>query len=810
LPLFLQKESGIWGKSPFEQIDKEKEKKSFSTAVEERHSNRPTRPYQIKERPLMRAWMRYAGLILIYSVLLSLPEIPAIAQQTAIFAIDPGTVEGNINDNFYSQRYSIELDAGQTTTITMQTTSGDLDPYLYLSDSSEQLLAQNDDDDSGSRDAQIVFTPQITGRYIIEATRFRQELGDTTGTYRLEVALSDTEERLTTPDPLTESPGFGVEYTFLDYDAYGTGTLSDEAPRRYFALGGRQGEFLRMVLTVTAGDVTPSLRVLDSDFRVISRVAQQTPREMVVYAALPQTDWYLVEVTQQTGSGEFTLFTSLVSETVLTPDTPVEGTFTPETPSLSYVFNATINERVFFTLIVTDDTAAVVPELRIIDLSQDVLASRESQGVQTSVAATIPRSGAYIVQVQNNGDPASSNFQLAMRRDPQNIGKLRVQAAEYNDRYSGTLNDRNPIDYYRFSGKAGELVTLLMEPATAAPDSDDAPATLDPYVILADASLNELAFNDNAGASRSARIAQFSLPENGDYLILATRPGLSRGESSGAYRLELTVGQIALQSGTLTATLHWEGDADLNLFMRAPSGETISWAYPQATAPGGGRLQIDSNTGCDTPTAQPVEHIYWPGVGVPDGDYEVWVWYQNRCGGAETVEFELQIAFNGQSLLAVDTATDERLDLIPGSRFETSFRINEGRAQIVDAGHIRTPSPQQSASQGGDTLILFNNSLTGTLSNDVYARFYQFEGRAGQSVTIRAQAITGNLDPIVVLRSASGVNLALNDDGGAGRNAQLTHTLPADGRYVIAVTRYGLREGTTTGDYRLMLERAAE
>jgi hypothetical protein len=221
-------------------------------------------------------------------------------------------------------------------------------------------------------------------------------------------------------------------------------------------------------------------------------------------------------------------------------------------------------------------------------------------------------------------------------------------------------------------------------------------------------------------------------------------------------------------------------------------------------------LQIDSNTGCETPTAQPVEHIYWSGVGVPDGDYDVWVWYQNRCGGAETVNFELAIALNGQTLLAVDTTTDEALELAPDSRFEASFRINDGRAQIVDAGNITTPSPQQAASQGGDTLIVVNSALTGTLSDDVYARFYQFEGRADETVLISLQAITGDLDPIVVLRNTAGVNLALDDDSGVGRNAQLRYTLPDDGRYIIAVTRYGLREGTTTGDYRLLLERGEE
>ena len=38
------------------------------------------------------------------------------------------------------------------------------------------------------------------------------------------------------------------------------------------------------------------------------------------------------------------------------------------------------------------------------------------------------------------------------------------------------------------------------------------------------------------------------------------------------------------------------------------------------------------------------------------------------------------------------------------------------------------------------------------------------------------------------------------------RSARLSYTLPDDGSYVIAVTRFGLHSGTTSGDFRLALE----
>jgi hypothetical protein len=272
--------------------------------------------------------------------------------------------------------------------------------------------------------------------------------------------------------------------------------------------------------------------------------------------------------------------------------------------------------------------------------------------------------------------------------------------------------------------------------------------------------------------------------------------------------MSLTVGQIALQSGSLTATLEWQGDADLNLFVRAPSGRTVSWANPEI--PDGGILQIDSNTGCETPTAQPVEHIYFPDSELEQGDYVVWVWYQNVCATRDAITFTLTLAVDGEPIFVATSTPRNPLLLSPGERYESGLRVlSNGNAVVSDTGTITAPSPQQTASQGGDRLIVYSTEpVSGAITNEVFAQFYQFQGNAGETVRICVQRTVGNLDAIVVLRDSLDKNLASNDDAEDGLcDSSLVYSLTETGRYVIAVSRYGLRDGTTVGEYNLTLIR---
>jgi hypothetical protein len=748
--------------------------------------------------------MRIVKFSICLLVLIAVLTSPALAQTPTpipTFPITPGqTLEGNINNRLFSVRYSFEGQAGENVTIRMNATSGDLDAFLLLFGPGGDLLQQNDDAGTGERNAEIAITLTDSGTHIIEATRFQQETGPSSGTFSLrldvEGAPIDNPE-----DPLSRAPSFGVTFKYLDYRKTEIDTLVNSADKKYFAVGGQQGDLVRVTMTKTGGDLVPQVTLFNSAFTPVSIQAQSSDIETIVYATLPETGWYLVEAKARSGSGSFGVYADQREVAVLELGETVSGEFAPGVDTISYVINAHIGDQLIATVLEAQRGSGFSPELRLLDLRlQNIQTGRPfsdpSTRVRSVVRAAVPRSGPYILQLTNQRPETGGKFDLKLTGVPVNITKLSEEIAvpaRYNELYKDVLNDTTQVNYYRFAGKAGELVTVEMTSAG-----------IDPYVILADAQLNELTFSDNVGNTSTARLTQFALPQDGDYFILATHADFVTSTASGSYDLSLTVGQISLVSGSITATLTWDNNADLNLFIRDPQGHTISWSNPNL--PDGATLQVDSNTRCQTPSAQPVEHIYWPQTThPPTGEYQVWVWYQNVCGQPTPTTFSLKLAANSVTELEIK-AEDFRLR--PDERFEATFFVTEAGFFVTDTGRVTVTSPQQRASQGGDILVPYGQSRIGTISNEVFALFYQFVGRQGDEIVVIVEAVTGNLDPYVVLRDSNDNNLASNDDAEDFTvNSRLTYTLPTDGQYVIAVTRYGLRDGTTTGDFRLTVQR---
>src|SRR6187399_1651496 len=90
--------------------------------------------------------------------LFALPNASLLAQDVTpaptttpapVFPLQPGTVEGNINDAAPSVRYRFDASADDSVTISMDTTSGDLDPFLLLYAPDGTLIERNDDRESG-------------------------------------------------------------------------------------------------------------------------------------------------------------------------------------------------------------------------------------------------------------------------------------------------------------------------------------------------------------------------------------------------------------------------------------------------------------------------------------------------------------------------------------------------------------------------------------------------------------------------------------------------------------------------------------
>ena len=96
----------------------------------------------------------------------------------------------------------------------------------------------------------------------------------------------------------------------------------------------------------------------------------------------------------------------------------------------------------------------------------------------------------------------------------------------YNVMVTGQIFDNDEEDIWVFNGQAGELVLIDMR----AIDPD-----LDTYLTLTDATGNTLMTDDDGGEGYNSRIGPYTLPDNGEYTIIAGRYG-----GMGAYSLELT------------------------------------------------------------------------------------------------------------------------------------------------------------------------------------------------------------------------------------------------------------------------------
>jgi len=99
------------------------------------------------------------------------------------------------------------------------------------------------------------------------------------------------------------------------------------------------------------------------------------------------------------------------------------------------------------------------------------------------------------------------------------------------------------------------------------------------------------------------------------------------------------------------------------------------------------------------------------------------------------------------------------------------------------------------------------SSVEGNISDSSPAVRYSIDARAGDVLTLRMDATSGNLDPFLTLFGPDEELIDQDDDSGDGRNAAITTTLPRPGRYVIEASRYGQGSAaTSTGTFRLTVE----
>ena len=376
----------------------------------------------------------------------------------------------------------------------------------------------------------------------------------------------------------------------------------------------------------------------------------------------------------------------------------------------------------------------------------------------------------------------------------------------------GEISNEQPFLTYSFAGAADELISVDMQ--AIGPN-------LDTLLQIVDPSGKVVNVNDDAfGGTTDSSIANARLLSTGAYTIIASRYAKEIGGTEGEFQLTLSgptsdvasqLTSLNLPQGDIEVSLFWSTNADLQLLVRDPAGESVFDDNPLVVS--GGILQEAGNVNCvPAATGSPVSYIYWPPGTIRPGTYEVEVWYQNACTEfPPAVDFTLLIEVNGQ------VVADAREFPQAGQRYVTNFTVTPvgaafaGDAGFIDAGS-RTLAYQAEAFDA--PLIESGQNVTGVISAENPFDVYRFNGVAGDSVTISMLAATQTLDTNLYLISPGDRQIAANDDadpvllGTAGRKTDSLisgFVLTENGPYTIIATRYANQYGGTLGVYSLTL-----
>ncbi len=354
----------------------------------------------------------------------------------------------------------------------------------------------------------------------------------------------------------------------------------------------------------------------------------------------------------------------------------------------------------------------------------------------------------------------------------------------------GTLRADGLSAVYTFSGGQGDTVTITLE-------SD----AFDAFLTLRGPDGDELITDDDSAGDGDARIANFSLPEAGEYTIvvdsynrlatgdytlslegiLAPTPipspvpfvnevfdsGLSYGQSINStltadasafvYAFEGQAGETV----TITAT---SSDFDSYLTLRSESGVVLATDDDSA-----GNLNAS------------IKNFRLPA----DGRYTILVSsYSPGAAGAFIITLE----------------SSDQPASTPGFALPT---WTPAATSTPDPSPV-TSTPAPAVALDGER-IEPGDSVSGAISAAVPEIHYIFSGTAGQAVTITAES--NDFDTYIYLRDEVGFNLATDDDSAGNLNARIENfALPEDGTYTIVVSSFAL---IADGRFTLTLESGA-
>ncbi|HEV2670927.1 MAG TPA: hypothetical protein VGU74_07535 [Gemmatimonadales bacterium] len=403
---------------------------------------------------------------------------------------------------------------------------------------------------------------------------------------------------------------------------------------------------------------------------------------------------------------------------------------------------------------------------------------------------------------------AASSFSLSAQSPPSPPASVRV-GQSVTGRLVQTdrkFSDGSLYRMYTVAGNKGEAIALDLT-------SDDFDANL----LIADASGNTLARNDDGGGSCNARLT-FVPPATGTYRVYANS---SAPAELGEYRLTLASGSGAVAADTVC---HGFG----RVAGMVEVGRTVS----------GDLTSDDPEFNSDSTYFQrwilPVRANQTFTVDLESSEFDAYVMLTRGRGEKLVENDDGGGACNAR--LVYTTQDDHPLRIVVNSasrpRRQTGhfvLRVTQGESatepksncRLNTAAAVGTTSLIRQVSNVSDpsataaiAVVRVGETINGRLTSsdslypdNSYVQYYQFTATPGQQITIDLSS--DDFDPVLIIRGDDLERSIIDDDGGPGCSSRVSRTFPSAGPYRILVNTTASPE-RQTGSFSLSITQGAK
>ena len=345
------------------------------------------------------------------------------------------------------------------------------------------------------------------------------------------------------------------------------------------------------------------------------------------------------------------------------------------------------------------------------------------------------------------------------------------------------FSDGSRYKMYAFVGNKGDTVAVDLT-------SDD----FDANILLADASGNSLARNDDSGENCNARLT-YVLRQAANYRLYANS---SAPAELGEFRLSLARGKAATPADTVCRD-----------FGRVAGliqvGQTVTGTLA-ATDP-----EFPGDSTYFQRWILPVTPNQPFTVDLESNDFDAYV-ILTRGRGEKVVEND--DGGGGCNARMVYTAQDDHpLRVVvntasrpPRQTGRFTLRVSDGESPTEPKGNCRfagaaaaggaalpnRPTGNVGGGNAAISTVRVGESINGTLSrsdslypDDTYFKFYRFTTTAGRPITI--DLASDDFNPVLIVRGSDLDESIINDNGGPGCSARIAQAFPGGGPYTILV-----------------------